>query len=138
MQKFPLWRADSYVGSTGYVWTEAVSGIARSRLSDRGEGAKEWGGRECKRRAKSGAGRENRKFLPFCFFVFALSQFRGPDYLGAWNRLYPERQRCGLKNIRIRVTGPQEDNIIPKRKHRCCVENSFRAPSYPKETAISS
>ena len=25
-------------------------------------------------------------FLPF-FFVFAFSQFRGPDYLGAWNRL---------------------------------------------------
>ena len=72
MQKFPLWRADSYVGSTGYVWTEAVSGIARSRLSDRGEGAKEWGRRECERRAKSGAGRENRKFLPF---VFSCSHF---------------------------------------------------------------
>ena len=26
-------------------------------------------------------------FLPF-FFFFALSQFRGPDYLGAWNRLF--------------------------------------------------
>ena len=26
-------------------------------------------------------------FLPF-FSFFALSQFRGPDYLGAWNRLF--------------------------------------------------
>ena len=26
-------------------------------------------------------------FLPF-FFFFALSQFRGPDYLGTWNRLF--------------------------------------------------
>ena len=41
------------------------------------------------------AGREKGKrkaalpllsFLPF-FFVFALFQFSGPDYLGAWNRL---------------------------------------------------
>ena len=66
--------------------------IACSRLSDSGEGAKEWGRSvEC---AKMGAGREKVKrkppplpsFLPF-FFVFALSQFHGPDYLGAWNRL---------------------------------------------------
>ena len=33
--------ADSYAGFTRYVWTETVSGIARSRLSDNGEGAKE-------------------------------------------------------------------------------------------------
>ena len=31
-------------------------------------------------------------FLPF-FFVFALSQFRGPDYLGAWNRLLSPGQK---------------------------------------------
>ena len=62
--------ADSYAGFTGYVWKETVSGKARSRLSDSGEGTKEWGRRKCERRAKSGAEREERKFLPF-FFEFA-------------------------------------------------------------------
>ena len=58
--------------------------VACSRLSDSGEGAKEWGmgkTRKCKAREnRDGAG----KFPPvfFFFFVFALSQFRGPDYLG--------------------------------------------------------
>ena len=66
MQKFPLWRADSYVGSTGYVWTEAVSGIARSRLSDRGEGAKEWGDANVKGARKAGqGGKTGSSFLLF-------------------------------------------------------------------------
>ena len=29
-------------------------------------------------------------FVCFFFFMFALSQFSGPDYLGAWNRLVPK------------------------------------------------
>ena len=58
--------------------------VACSRLSDSGEGAKEWGRLESVGRAKIGAGRES--FLPFVF-MFALSQFCGPDYFGAWNRL---------------------------------------------------
>ena len=38
------------------------------------------------------------------FFFFALSQFRGPDYLGAWNRLFqtliwrPEETAQNLKS----------------------------------------
>ena len=41
--------------------------------------------RKCKARENRGG---EEKFPPvFFFFVFALSQFRGPDYLGAWNRL---------------------------------------------------
>ena len=34
---------------------------------------------------------KTQKFPPvfFFFFVFALSQFRGPNYLGAWNREEP-------------------------------------------------
>ena len=36
-----------------------------------------WGRRERKRHANSS------RFI----FVFALSQFSGPDYLGAWNRV---------------------------------------------------
>ena len=67
--------------------------LACSRLSDSGEGAK------VKRHAKSWRGgkkrREKGKEPPLLLspvssrfiFVFALSQFSGPDYLGAWNRL---------------------------------------------------
>ena len=40
--------------------------VACSRLSDSGEGEKEWGRRESVMRAKIGAGRES--FLPFFFF----------------------------------------------------------------------
>ena len=47
------------------------------RLSDSGKGAKE-----------AGAGRPSSpQFPPVVFFLSALSQFCGPDYLGAWNRL---------------------------------------------------
>ena len=46
-----------------------------SRLSDSGEDAKEKG--TCK------VGGVSSRFI----FVFALSQFSGPDYLGAWKRL---------------------------------------------------
>ena len=63
----------------------AKDDLACSRLSDSGEGAKEWERRESLGRAKMGAG-AGKSFLPF-FFVFALPQFRWPDYLGAWNRL---------------------------------------------------
>ena len=64
-----------------------------SRLSDSGEDAK------VKRHAKSWRGgkkrREKGKEPPLLLspvssrfiFVFALSQFSEPDYLGAWNRL---------------------------------------------------
>ena len=52
--------------------------LASFRLSDSGEDAK------VKRHAKSWRG--GKKLSRF-IFVFALSQFSGPDYLGAWNRL---------------------------------------------------
>ena len=67
--------------------------LASFRLSDSGEDAK------VKRHAKSWRGgkkrREKGKEPPLLLspvssrfiFVFALSQFSGPDYLGAWNRL---------------------------------------------------
>ena len=67
--------------------------LASFRLSDSGEDAK------AKRHAKSWRGgkkrREKGKEPPLLLspvssrfiFVFALSQFSGPDYLGAWNRL---------------------------------------------------
>ena len=65
--------------------------VACSRLSDSGEDAKEKGTRKV-----GGAGKRKGErasaapALPSSFlfiFVFALSQFSGPDYLGAWNRL---------------------------------------------------
>ena len=67
--------------------------LASFRLSDSGEDAK------VKRHAKTWRGgkkrREKGKEPPLLLspvssrfiFVFALSQFSGPDYLGAWNRL---------------------------------------------------
>ena len=62
---------------------------ACSRLSDSGEGAKE---NRKAREKRGGVGRARASppllsFLPLFFFLFALSQFCGPDYLGAWNRL---------------------------------------------------
>ena len=50
-----------------------------SRLSDSGKDAKVKVARKV-----GGAGR-----VPSTFFMFALSQFSGPDYLGAWKRLGP-------------------------------------------------
>ena len=50
--------------------------IACSRLSDSGEDAKAKGTRKV-------GGAVSTRFV----FVFARSQFSGPDYLGAWNRL---------------------------------------------------
>ena len=52
--------------------------LACSRLSDSGEDAKVKGTRKV-----GGA----KKGKPLLSPVFALSQFRGPNYLGAWNRV---------------------------------------------------
>ena len=55
------------------------------RLSDSGDDARKWNTRE------KLAGREKGKREGICsrfIFVFALSQFSGPDYLGAWKRLW--------------------------------------------------
>ena len=84
--------------------------VGRARKS--GEDANVKGARKAGRSGKEGS---SSRF----FSSSPLSQFRGLDYLGAWNRLYPERKTCGFKNIRIRVTGPQEANINPK--HRRCL-----------------
>ena len=43
-------------------------------------------GKTQKFRARENGGRAGKSFLPF-FFLFALSQFSGPDYLKAWKRL---------------------------------------------------
>ena len=65
---------------------EPGGGIACSRLSDSGEGVKEWG------RRKS-VGRFSFRIRAFHIAAPALSQFRRPDYLSAWNRLEAERSR---------------------------------------------
>ena len=56
--------------------TSVGSELACFRLSGSGEDAKEKGTRKVGSPVSS-------RFI----FVFALSQFSGPDYLGAWNRL---------------------------------------------------
>ena len=63
--------------------------VACSRLSDTGEDAKEKGTRKV-----GGAEKREKEGPPplspvssRVIFVFALSQFSGPDYLGAWNGL---------------------------------------------------
>ena len=79
-----------------------------SRLSDSGKSAKVWkmrkGWGQREGRAKRGAGREKRKkeVSSRFFFLFALSQFYGPDYLGAWFHM---RQQSG--NSCPRKTGIQ-------------------------------
>ena len=58
--------------------------VACSRVSDSGKDAKK------KKGTRKLAGWEKGKSLPVSsrfIFVLALSQFSGPDYLGAWNRL---------------------------------------------------
>ena len=59
----------------------AKDDLACSRLSDSGEDAKVYGAR------KWGRGRKKEKVSSRIFFVFPLSQFRRPYYLGTWNRL---------------------------------------------------
>ena len=69
--------------------------VACSRLSDSGEDAKEEGTRKV-----GGAGKRKKEGRVSSRFIFALalSQFSGPDYLGAWNRL-------GLLKLRSRTRG---------------------------------
>jgi len=132
--------ADSYAGFTGQ-WTEAVSGIACSRLSDSGEGAKEWRGgggrRECERHAKTGAGRKIRKFLPFLFSCSRFLNSADPTISQpGTGYIRKEKGACGFKNIRIHVTGPQEASIIPT--HRRCLVIHLGHRLSRRETAISS
>ena len=68
-----------------WVCYSVYGNIACSRLSDNGEDAKEKGTRKV-------GGAEKRKPPPLStvssrfIFVFALSQFSGPYYLGAWKK----------------------------------------------------
>ena len=61
--------------------------VVCSRLSDSGEDAKEWGRREGGRHAERWRNRKKEKGKKalssrfFSFFMFALSQFSGPDYI---------------------------------------------------------
>ena len=49
-----------------------------------------------KKRGGAGAGRPSSpQFPPVVSFLSALSQFCGPDYLGAWNRLVVLRRGVG-------------------------------------------
>ena len=57
-----------------------------------------WSILACCRLSDSGGG---SPVSPRFIFVFALSQFSGPNYLGAWNRLGPIRQKlCHHYQIR--------------------------------------
>ena len=74
-------RAVIFHGTTSNYYL-VISILACSRLSDSGEDAKEKGTR------KGSEGGPLLSHLSSRFiFVFILSQFSGPDYLGAWNRL---------------------------------------------------
>ena len=71
-------------------------GVACSRLSDSGEDAKEKGTRKVGgegKRKKEGSPPPLSPVSSRFIFLFALSQFSGPDYLGAWNRLGGERRK---------------------------------------------
>ena len=63
----------------------SYSYIACSRLSDRGGDAKVKGTQKVGGAGKSG--KRKGQFPPVFLFMFTLSQFSGPDYLGAWNTL---------------------------------------------------
>ena len=80
--------------------------VACSRLSDSGEAWKSGEDTKVKGVQKRGVGQEKRKKegketqFPLDFFKFGLSQFCGPDYLRAWNRLGVLEERDGLfRNI---------------------------------------
>ena len=73
--------------------------VACSRLSDSEEEAKEKGTRKVGGAGRGGAGKRKKEkgrvrdrpcspqFPPVLFSCLRFSQFSGPDYLGAWNRL---------------------------------------------------
>ena len=48
--------------------------------------------------------RKGQSFLPFIIFVLALSQFSGPDYLGAWNRLVLDGLCDGNRDHFVNIT----------------------------------
>ena len=116
--------------------------VACSRLSDSEEEAKEKGTRKVSGAERGGAGRSgagkrkkekgkwkgerppllspvSSRFI----FVFALSQFSGPDYLGAWNRLalryfisllfiFADQVFIDPTFIRIFVCGPLQSFVV--------------------------
>ena len=78
----------------------SYSYIACSRLSDRGEDAKVKGTRKVGGAGKSG---KRKGQFPPVFFMFTLSQFSRPDYLGAWNTLTAIGVVKRLTNLNIRA-----------------------------------
>ena len=85
--------------SPGWIFERPASRLpACSRLSDNGEDAKVKGTRK-------GSEAWKRKIFSSRFiFLFALSKFRWPDYLGAWNRLLvrvgtDENGGCRIRSI---------------------------------------
>ena len=79
----------------------SYSSLARSRISDRREDAKVKGTRKVGGVGKSG--KRKGQLPPIFFFMFALSQFSGPDYLGAWNTLTAIGVVKRLTNLNIRA-----------------------------------
>ena len=69
--------------------------VAYSRIRSLFQALSQWGRRKRKRHAKMGGGggvggegeKKEKEVSSHFIFVFALSQFSGPDYLGAWNML---------------------------------------------------
>ena len=91
---FPYQRQSSYLsfetearGNSEMAYWENTPRLACSRLSDSWEDAKVKGTRKVggvgKRKKPPLLSPVSSRFI----FVFALSQFSGLDYLGAWNRL---------------------------------------------------
>ena len=87
--------------------------LACSRLSDSGEDTKVKGTRKVGWAGKKEKGREPPLLSPVSsrfIFVFELSQFSGPDNLGAWNRLTKHRRKA-----RARTKGEVYIDYYPKR-----------------------
>ena len=82
-----------------------------SRLSDSGEDAKVTSTRKVQWRGGKKLSPVSSPFI----FVFALSQFSGPDYLGAWNRL----QSSWHATLQGAQPKSQHSNPTPPPSARC-------------------
>ena len=61
--------------------------------------------------------------------MFALSQFSGPNYLGAWNRLGLIRQKFSLRSRRLEVVGTITPCVSPSRASVLPFAHYFQAPA---------
>ena len=75
--------------------------------------------------------------FPSLFFLFALSQFCGPDYLGAWNSLPPRQsEKTGVSPRRLTLC-----RLVEKKSKICdwdCCANKQRKQSQSNKKVIPS